>query len=218
MKLIGALSLVVATALSGCAGEVPVATNHGFSTQPKLKSSSHWNIIAADTAKEVAQKLQGSSFRAMPVEVHSGSIHTDFHKAFTQFLTTQLVRDGVPVVQAAGKLKISFEAQVVRHHTTGNQYIPGAATALTAGVVVLHDVLINASAGVAALAIAGTADAASNANRFTTNSKTEIIVTTSAVSGEQYVFRKSDVYYVEDLDGSLYEELKSKTWKVTGEN
>jgi hypothetical protein len=63
-----------------------------------------------------------------------------------------------------------------------------------------------------ALALAGLADWGKG--HATVLSKTEVIVTTSVTRKGQFLMRKTDVYYLDDADGSLFEQMKQ--WRVVG--
>jgi len=72
---------------------------------------------------------------------------------------------------------------------------------------------------VAALGLAGAADFANSINSGGPT-HTEVILTTSVSRGGQFVARKTDVYYLEDVDAPLF--LSSSTYptrqlKVVGQ-
>ena len=58
-KLLSAL--VITAMIAGCAtpySEAPLATNFPSSKQPKLQAAAHWNAIAGDVAKQLADHLK----------------------------------------------------------------------------------------------------------------------------------------------------------------
>ncbi len=91
---------------------------------------------------------------------------------------------------------------------------------LTAGVWVLRNAAmewssLNVAGGLLGAAIATDILNAKDANPIGHSpTHTELIVTTSVTSKGQYVMRRSDVYYIEDEDGSLYRQAME--WKVVG--
>jgi hypothetical protein len=211
--------LVVAMLATGCASEMPIPTTHPVSSQQKLKSAHHWDVIARDTAQQAVAGLAKANLAGMPVSISTQQPDTPFQAGFRNFLLTRLVVEGQPVVQSGADVEVTFEAQVVRHPTMGSATPPGKYTALAAGIAVLRQVsrwddssLIVGGLGLTALADLGS-------GYYTPLSKTEVIVTTSVLRAGKYIVRKTDVYYVDDADGLLYEKMKMqmmKEWRVVG--
>lgn len=152
---------------------------------------------------------------ARAVYVSPPSTSSAFGNGFHNFLITQLVRQGVQVSEKSeGALELRFETQVVHHPSPRNAHPPGALTGLVAGILVARNVLAwsPTQRGVGALGLAAAADV--GAGHLTSTTQTELLVTTSHAAEGRYRLRKSDVYYIEDQDGSLFQQAKE--WKVTG--
>ncbi|MDP2832629.1 MAG: hypothetical protein Q8Q28_04915 [Pseudomonadota bacterium] len=116
-----------------------------------------------------------------------------------------------------------METQVVRQASSRYAVAPGTFTLLTAGVWVLRNAIVDTwSGGTIAGVLLGTAIATDVLNAKDANpighppTHTELIVTTSVTSKGQYVMRRSVVYYIEDIDGSLYRQAME--WKVVGQS
>jgi hypothetical protein len=208
--------LAVALLAAGCASEVPLATTHPMTLQQKLKSASHWGIIAKDTAQQAMAGLAKAGMAGVPVTVSTQQPTAPFQEGFRTFLITHLVESGQPVMQSGADVDVQFEAQVVHKPTKGHATIPGEWTALAVGVSVIRNAYKwgdnEQLAGV--LGLAALADL--SGGYATPVTKTEVIVTTSVLRAGKYIARKTDVYYVDDADGSLYEQMKVWTWKVVG--
>lgn len=207
--------LLVALLATGCATEVPIPKTYPLSSQHKLKSAHHWDVIAKDAAQQVASGLVKHSLATTPVVVSTQQAGAPFQKGFRNFLITHLVDLNQPVVQKDADVEVQFETQIVRHASERQANIPGELTVLTAGVIVVRQAVLNwgeSSIKAGALGLAGLADWGKG--HATGVTKTEVIVTTSLMRKGQYLMRKTDVYYLEDVDGGLFEQMKE--WRVVG--
>lgn len=207
--------LLVALLATGCASEVPIPKTYPLSSQHKLKSAHHWDVIAKDAAQQVASGLVKHNLANTPVVVASQQPSAPFQKGFRNFLITHLVDLNQPVVQKDADVEVQFETQIVRHASDRRASIPGELTVLTAGIIVVRQAVLNwsdDSVKAGALALAGLADWGKGHSTGVT--KTEVIVTTSLMRKGQYLMRKTDVYYLEDVDGALFEQMKE--WRVVG--
>jgi hypothetical protein len=127
---------------------------------------------------------------------------TVFEESFRDLLITNLVSLGVPTRQQQDDqtLTINYKTQTVYHHRNKLRTLkPGLLTALTAGVLVIR----NAPAEMVWLAAAGTIDFA-NAS-YITSSNFEVLITTSIVADGTYLFRSSNIYYINDQDSWHYQ-------------
>ena len=211
--------LFVALLATGCASEVPMATTYPLTSQHKLKSAHHWDVIAKDVAQQAAASLTKNNLSSTPVTVSTQQPDAPFQTGFRNFLITHLVDLNQPVTQKNADTEVKFETQIVRHTSERKASVPGKLTFLTAGIVVARNATLhwnNDSLAAGALALAGLAEWGKGYD--TRVSKTEVIVTTSVTRNGQFLMRKSDVYYLEDTDGALYEQMKEqmKQWRVVG--
>jgi hypothetical protein len=207
--------LFVALLATGCASEVAIPTTYPLTGQHKLKSAHHWDVIAKDVAQQAASSLTKNNLSSTAVMVSTQQPDAPFQTGFRNFLITHLVDLNQPVAQKNAEIEVQFETQVVRHASERQASVPGELTVLTAGILVARNAALhwsNNSVGVGALALAGLADWGKG---YTTGlSKTEVIVTTSVTRKGQFLMRKTDVYYLDDADGSLFEQMKQ--WRVVG--
>lgn len=207
--------LLVALLATGCASEVPIPKTYPLTSQHKLKSAHHWDVIAKDAAQQVASGLVKNNLASTPVVVATQQPSAPFQKGFRNFLITHLVGLNQPVVQKDAEVEVQFETQIVRHASDRSASIPGELTVLTAGIIVVRQAVLNwsnDSVKAGALALAGLADWGKGHSTGVT--KTEVIVTTSVMRKGQYLMRKTDIYYLEDVDGALFEQMKE--WRVVG--
>lgn len=207
--------LLVALLATGCASEVPIPKTFPLSTQQKLKSGHHWDVIARDTAQQAAASLARQSLNAVPVAVTTTQPDAPFQQGFRGFLITHLVGQNQAVTQKQADVEVQFEAQIVRHPSERTATIPGELTTLVAGIMVVRNAALtwgNGAQAAGALGLAGLVDWGKG--HATNLSNTEVIVTTSITRDGRYLMRKSDVYYIDDEDGSLFQQMKQ--WKVVG--
>ncbi len=197
-------------AASGCT-RIPQPTSYSFSQQQKMQAAYHWQVLATDVAGQINSELVSRGLLDTPVYVrHScgkpagcGKGGTfAFDEGFNDLLTTRLVNLGVPTeaVQAQDALVVDYKIQVVYHQANRYQWPqPGVLTALTTGIMVFR----NAPWEIAAIAGAAGTDALWSTE--VTNGHYEVIITTSMVRNNLYFMRKSDIYYINDVDVGHYQ-------------
>lgn len=210
--------VLVAMLFCSCSSRIPEPINYPYSQQHKMQASHHWNVLSQDLANRINNQLiltdniQKSVFvqetcgdESKPCEQNQSS---SFHEAFRDLLITNLVGFGIPTESRRNdkSIDINYKVQIVRHNADRVRTIqPGLFTALSSAVIVLR----NAPAELIMLAAGVTADIA-NAN-LTDSGHYEVIITTSMVSKEQYLFRASDIYYINDKDFWQYQQTVPKS-------
>ena len=209
-KAISAALLASAVvSMMGCATKapIPLAENFDLTVQPKVRSAGHWELVSNDVVSQTLATLDKAGVPA-GTHVHVGlpSNPSSFDVAFRDFLITKFVQSGVTVQQMPGQtLDVSYHAQLVRHNSERPHFIPGQFTMITAGVMAAYglrhshlDAQLLGGLGLAALADYG----ASINTGGPTN--TEMVLTTTVMRSGQYVARKTDVYYLENVDAPLF--------------
>ncbi len=183
---------------------IPVAENFPLTTQKKVRSAGHWNQLSQDVvAQTVASLEKAGATPQTTLHVAIPPNASDFDQAFHEFLVTQLVQKGWNVLLADNaQLTVTYHSQIVRHNSERPRFIPGLFTSLTAGLYVLHNV--DPAAG--GLMLAGALDYGSSINTGGPT-HTELVLTTTVTGNGRYVSRKTDVYYVEESDTSLFNGL-----------
>ena len=226
MKIFSASLIVAALATAGCASQVPVAETYPVSYQKKAKAAHHWDVLASDVVAQTEASLEKNDFlNGRVLYVMPPHERTTFNKAFGNFLVSQLVNRGLPVSpRREGAVMVQYETQLVQHNSERPNYSPGMLTMLTAGVLVARDIALYApteSQMLGGLALVGLADLGFG-HLAGGPTKTELIVTTSITADDRFVMRKSDIYYLEEVDASLFVEPHPpapvvKAWKVVGQ-
>lgn len=205
VKVVASILVIL---LGGCStAQVPYTLNHAASGQKVARATSHWDILADDVATQTVAAIgtKKTIYVAVPTEA------TDFNRAFHNFLITRMVNKGTPVSdQKAGAIEVQYETQIVQHNSERKAYKPGTITALAAGLMVAYNVHKWAPDAQAAafLGAAGVADVIVSTDAGKPP-KTELVVTTSAVEGGRYLVRKTDIYYVEPEDVSLFMHIEN---------
>lgn len=204
--------------LSGCASQLPIATNYPISSQKKARAAHHWDVLADDISLQtrIAAFGKESAIKDKPLYVREPKEKTVFNKALRNFLITRLVNRGMTVNDhlTADAVEIVYDTQIVQHASNRYTHVPGTLTALTSGIWVVHglfesgsDAALPASLGLAAALDWGMGHYAGGATH------TELIVTTSIVTDNQYRLRRSSVYYIEEEDTDLFVEALERPVK-----
>lgn len=208
--------------ISSCSSRFPEPITYPYSQQQKMQASEHWEILAQDLANRINNELILSDNIDTAVYVKptcgdetrpcEANETTTFNEAFRDLLITGLYNYGIPIQTrfAAESIEILYKVQVVRHNSNRLRSLqPGLVTTLSAAVVVLRNApveLVLLAAGIAA-EVANTS--------YTSMGHYEIIITTSMIEDEKYLFRASDIYYINDKDFYQYQEIKSVTAPIT---
>ena len=209
MRMIG--SFIVITFMVAACGRIPEPIGFDYSQQKKMQASHHWDVLAADIANQLNNELIINDYLDTPVFVRKtcgdeNSVckpeeSTVFEESFRDLLITNLVTLGVPTTPHLSDkaIVVNFKAQPVYHNRNRWRTLkPGLLTALTAGILVIR----NAPSELVTLAIAGTIDFANAA--YVNPSNFEVIITTSVIAKHQYLFRNSNIYYINDQDSWHY--------------
>lgn len=216
MKKTNILTTAIITAfLAGCASygagnaPTPVRFNGGAQgEQQKIQALSHWQLIAADMAKNAAKDLGGKDV------IVKSQDKTVFDKTFSGFLTTALVENGTRVNTTSASTRISVDSIQIRfRNNRDTDPAPGTFTALAAGLLVLGNAASTWSpsalaAGAVALGVAADVGTMQKAKFAGPIPKTEIAVTVTATEAGHIAFRKTSIYYTDEIDANLYEEQR----------
>lgn len=211
------VALFILLLLSACA-RIPEPVGFEYSKQQKMQAAHHWEVLAVDIANEINNELIQNDYLDTPVFVREtcGDENrtcdplqtTTFNETFRDLLITHLVKLGVPTSSTSAKeaIIINYKAQPIYHHAKRWRTIkPGMLTALTAGVMVIK----NAPAEFIAIATAGAIDGL-NAG-YSSTGNFEVIITTSMITKENYLYRNSNIYYINDADSWHYQTHSNAT-------
>ena len=222
------LLVCAAILLGGCTASIPEPVNFPYSQQQKIQASQHWQVLADDLANRINNELILTDHINSAVYIKSAcneksnpcnsNQKSSFNEAFNDLLITSMVNYGIPTRdnKKKGTLEIGYKVQVVHHTAKRIRTLqPGILTAVSAAIVVLRD----APTELLFLATGAMADIA-NTN-LTFNGQYEVIITTSIVDKDKYLFRASDIYYINDKDFWQYQNtaFRAKTIQLsTGNN
>jgi hypothetical protein len=219
-------ALLCLPVLAGCSqlAGVPSAEPFPDVSLRKAKSAEHWNVIAGDVAMQTAGLKARPEIQGKPLYVSPSGDNSDFSRGFQSMLISKLVNSGMTVAtRPEGAVEVKYEAQVVRHLAGQGNYQPGTVAALAGGILVAREIAVGGASatgkavGAAAL-IAGADLLAANA-KLHSATNTEVIITTSLIDNNRFLMRKTDVYYVEDAEGVMFEapfRVQTKAMGVTG--
>lgn len=189
----------IVSAVAGCAthdGRPPVAT---FDSPPelKLKSVKHWETVAGHLAGKLEPTLKAANQPVYIPEI-SGS---PFGKVFPSQLRSSLMQMGIPIgSSAAGALQVNVGVQEVRHVIPGGLK-PGELTALGGSLWYLDTAGATGAALGGALAIA---DAVFSYEKHDSRPTTEVTLTTTIEQNGVYTVYRTDTYYIDGVDASLF--------------
>ena len=178
-----------------------------------MQAAHHWNVLAKDLSNKINNELIRSDFleTAVFVKETCGSESepckkeqtSEFNESFRDLLITELVNYGIPTSSIPDReaITINYKVQTVHHQTKRLRTLrPGLITAITTAISVLR----NAPTELLAIAISAGVDYANTTYARTSNF--EVIITTSMIFRQKYLFRSSDIYYINAKDYYHYQE------------
>ena len=186
------------------ASQVPVPNGYRLSTQPKMQSIHHWDVLAKDVAQKVESQLSDTFLKDQYTLYVAPSGTTAFEKVFHQLLITRLTENGMTMSsKPEDALVLSFDIEMVRHAARLVRTKEGVFKSLAPGFMVKDDTPLSGpfSQVQAAEIQVGNAQLNMEAGLYTmTLPEIEVVVTTSLTRDNIYVARTSSVYYINDLE------------------
>ena len=208
------LPLLLVLFLCSCS-RIPQPASYAYSEQQKMQAAHHWDVLASDVANQINNQLVISDYvdRSVFVKTTCGTDAvpceqgrtTQFNEGFRDLLITRLVNFGVPTSsdKKVADIEVNYKVQVIYHAAGRQTMAPGTLTALTAVVSVFR----HAPGTLQAMALAAGLDIAFATSPI--NGHYEVIISTSMVTDEKYLFRTSDIYYINDPDFWHYQNAPS---------
>jgi hypothetical protein len=206
--------------LGSCA-RIPEPVGYEYSEQPKMQAAYHWDVLASDVANQINNELIINDYLQTPVYVKATcgdenspcepNQTSSFNEAFRDLLITELVKFGVPVQQEKIEeaITVHYKVQVIYHKAQRVRTIrPGLMTSIATGIMVFRNVPHEFKT----IAAAGMVDFMNTA--AVKSSAHEVIITTSMVAKERYLFRTSDIYYINDRDYFQYQDSSSQATEL----
>ncbi|MFH2218072.1 MAG: hypothetical protein ABII68_00220 [Pseudomonadota bacterium] len=218
-----AIIVVVTTLfLIGCASPYP--KRHSISSQKKMQSAHHWDVLATDVAEQIKQTLEPQTLEPQTSEPQTiepqtienydinkykpiyvkESNETPFGKTFRDLLITRMVEKGIKVTKENGPDVLLEENNVrVVHHISKRDTVSlysknSVFNVLSGEIIVLRG---------GKMAVSGKSELSSK-NTTSGLFHTEVVINSSLLDGDSYLMRKSDIYYINDPDFWHYENLE----------
>lgn len=199
--------------LAGCSSlDVPRADNYAATDQKKARAVHHWDVLAEDVAGRIAGKISAWPPGQYPVYVAPVPGDTSFNNGFRKLLLTRLLDRGIALSTQPTAVTLVWETQVVHHpaRVTSAGTLPWTRLALGVGVArdwyLFHQSVGAMAGGVAALGlVTDLTQHAVNGAAAGGPTRTEVLITTALESGDRYLARTADVYYIEQEDALLYQ-------------
>lgn len=205
--LLSLATIASVLALGACATDIPIPTGNPQGEQVKLRAPQHWDLVARDIAKQTKNATDRvGELRGVYVRRPDGA--SAFEAAMFEFVSTRMLELGVPVRLAPeNALIVDYNTMLVQH-ASDRSTVSIPLVALAAGIMAGYNVAEHgnsfwqSAAGLGA--IAGFDYMTGRLRSGGAPSKTELIVTTSISTEFQFLMRKTDVYYIDDADLSLF--------------
>lgn len=199
--------------------DVPRADNYPSSSQQKMRSLHHWDILATDLATQLTPRLP----QDLPVNIVFEGDNSVFGKGLRTLLMSRLSERGVVFSTDAAAIRLEIDTQVVRHAMPR----PDSSfrfTTLGAGIAVLRELVTHSpisSDTFNANVIGGgiIADAVRMARQGRADggpTGTELLVSTVLRDNTRALAHTADIYYIEQTDAAMYRQgdLSMKSWGV----
>lgn len=209
MNTLARLVLVCIVSLTAsCATDIPLPRGNALSEQTKLRAAHHWDLVARDIAAQLNKSLSGAA-PGRAVYIVPPNNPSPFQAALHDFVTTRMVDSQTRVVlNPQGALSVRLSTRLV-NNVSERQTSTVPLVAIAAGIMVAYNVALHANRDLGTIAVLGSAAgydvATGRLDRPGSPSKAELIVTASVEDGSQYLVRKTDVYYIDDADRSLFD-------------
>lgn len=213
-------SLIIMSALILACSRVPIASNHVMSFQQKAKSAHHWDALADDIATQISNAV---GVREITVKNRFNIAPPDnespFNKAFNGFLINGLVNHGIMVTKDDTDTSVlSFDIQLIKHNSSRFTHKPGSFSLIAGGLWVMRDAIDQMPFAVPEFVFPALAMEAAMIADAGPQTHIELVVTSSIYENDRYVYRRSDIYYIETEDADLFREymdLKVRSVEVT---
>lgn len=200
--------LAAIASLSACE-PMPIPVTYPLSSQQKMQSVAHWQVLA----DEFAQEMAASVGTGMPVYVAPTGV-SPFARGVDAYLETALFKAGYAMASGPqGAVTVAIGAQRVEHYGRRDYHIPGIFTAAGVSAVIANQNITEGDMVGAAIPLGIGLDLLSGAVATPTN--TELIVTAEARSAARILFRDTKSFYLPDGDRFNYPLMASVSWMGT---
>jgi hypothetical protein len=155
-------------------------------TNFQLKSVNHWQQLAAQTADQLTAALRNTPTMASRPLYVAGDRSSEFVRGFRDFLATELANRGFSVATSPSPdaVIINTSTQVVAMSDPRKPPIP---------------------LGAIEVGIAAAIEVTTGLVTYLTDSPdTEVVVSTTVLDDQRFLFRKNSIFYVDDREAEAY--------------
>ncbi len=155
----------------------PAKTSYSLEQQKNSMPENSWQAVAADTWREVNQRLVSGGYTESQISIEPPLQQTAFTQAMDNFLFTEAVDHGVAVAQGA-PFTITYDTQIIHHIPDSSVPAP----LLSPGTI-----------------------GASASEGGDEDSSTQLVLNISVTDGNTVRIRESRVFNIADSDIALYQ-------------
>ena len=185
----------------GCASPIPIL--YFPDTQHRMQAVRHWDLLAKDVAEQIKLTLDNARIISEQRIYVVPNDTTPFGKTFRELLITQLVKVGLPVCHEKrdSALMVENSVQVIRHRA--QRMVDDMWGSNSIYTVLSDDILV----------LRGNDETTVGPTQFTVENvanglpHTEVVITSTIINNNDYVLRRSDIYYINDPDFWHYQNL-----------
>ena len=197
----------------GCS-QTPVPASYPYGFQHKMQAAQHWQILARDVSGDITEMVQMLG-EQHPDEMHNQRVQimtrdaSSFSRALESFMVTDLTHSGVRVTNDPDNAyQVYWSVQSVNHkdYRSYTKAPPGTyiiVGALGYGVYRIFTDSTNFARAVTAGAAVEVGRGLLHMYR-TRLPDNEVIVNVTIKSGNNILYRMSNIYYINDLDTDHY--------------
>lgn len=207
---------------------VPKVAKYPVSYQEKMQSVHHWDVLAADIAKEIKLSLQASvppGEEKIYLKPHTKNRQSVFSEIFDTLLATQLFRQEIKLTtDEESYVKMKYKTQMVKHKSirTTSPLYPGQILMLTVLGHGIYKAFSSNSDALGALALAGGAEVINGFDGLGPLAVPhyEIVITTEVSMNDEIIALRSNMYYINDVDYMHYwdeTEMPTKNYNVVSD-
>ena len=212
--------------LAGCTSidGVPSVGTFPPGTLNKVKSVTHWKLIAQDVARQAALTLGRGGHTDTPLFLKMSDQPSLFERNFVPLLRSELMAQGLKVRQAPeGSAQLQVQIDRVSHAPV---YRTGTLAILGVGLLALRDATLHNSYHLTNEgALAGfIATDQSMKTKYSAPPELELVLSVEVEQSGQYLVSQTQIYYLDSDDRALYEKPitppeknpKGKVFEVQG--
>lgn len=200
----------------GCATkniEFPAAKMYPYSTQKKMQAAEHWKILAENEAMLISEKLPPGSVVNIectaPICGGHDNLNSTFARAYRDLLISALSSRGILIAieKETNAYNLTYNVHVISHKD--REKIGDRRTGLWTGTAAAAYLIYQATThwthnGLAVLPFAIGADIVEYHEELTSETDSEIVVTTKVIHGNQILTADSRTYYINSGDATHY--------------